>query len=249
MFKKIIHNKYFYKYLKSSRIDSLNELFKNKTVRRGPFAGMLYPKIEASCSAIYPKLIGSYESELHPIIIEITSLNFNKIYDIGCAEGYYAIGFALKFPNLKIYAFDSDQNAINNCIKMAQYNNVTNVNFNGMFDDNYIKRNNFKNSLIICDCEGYESEIFKIENFKYFKDAFILVETHDFYRNGITENLLRLFNKSHEIKIVQSTSDIYKVFNYKFHNPSKLDVLTRWYLYAERRPEIMNWLYLKPLNY
>jgi hypothetical protein len=248
MLNKIIHNKYFYKYFKLNRIQQLNRLFLNRIVQGGPFSGMIYSKLEANCSAFYPKMIGSYESELHPIINKISSLNLDRIYDIGCAEGYYAIGFALKFPTIKIHAFDSNEKALDNCRENAKINKLLNVKFHGIFDTETLQALNFNNSLIVCDCEGYESEIFIEKNIEYFKNSFILVETHDFKKIDITKKLKGLFSLSHKIIEFHSTSDFYKVFYYKFHNPSKLDILTRWYLYAEHRPSIMSWLYLEPLN-
>src|ERR1044072_5114497 len=77
-------------------------------VQEGPFKNMVYvPKSVGS--TLVPKLLGSYESELHSTLEEIIDRNYQKIIDIGCAEGYYAVGLALKNPKTKIHAFDTDQ--------------------------------------------------------------------------------------------------------------------------------------------
>src|SRR5437016_2600251 len=64
-------------------------------VQSGPFAGMLYVN-QAVGSAHVPKLLGSYEAELHEIMRSVLTENYATIVDVGCAEGYYAIGLALR---------------------------------------------------------------------------------------------------------------------------------------------------------
>ena len=62
-------------------------------VAAGPFAGMRY--ITRSCgSKLAPKVIGCYERELHPAIENAIRGDYQRIIDIGCAEGYYAVGLA-----------------------------------------------------------------------------------------------------------------------------------------------------------
>ena len=62
-------------------------------------------------SSCVPKLIGSYEEEVHPIIEEIIRRRYSIVVNIGCAEGYYAVGFALRIPDAIVYAFDVDTTA------------------------------------------------------------------------------------------------------------------------------------------
>jgi methylase of polypeptide subunit release factors len=44
--------------------------------------------------------------------------------DIGCAEGYYAVGLGLMFPKSKIIAYDIIEKARKLCRKMAEFNNI-----------------------------------------------------------------------------------------------------------------------------
>jgi hypothetical protein len=57
---------------------------------------MNYGSIGALCSTFIPKIIGSYECELHPAIEEIIVNNYAEVWDVGCAEGYYAVGSGFK---------------------------------------------------------------------------------------------------------------------------------------------------------
>lgn len=244
----LFHNSFFEKKYKQKRISILNVFFHNKVVLNGPFAGMKYPKIYSNSSAIYPKLIGSYESELGSTIHGIFKKSYRFIYDIGCAEGYYAIGLALKFEKSIIHAFDIDEKALENCRRMGELNNVNNVIYNTEFKFKELQNYDFNNSLIICDCEGLEKEIFQFKNINHFKMASMIIEVHDFIHNGLSHIINSNFRKTHQINIIKSTSDFYKIVNYNFHKPLKVDILMKKYLYSEYRPTIMTWLVLEPKN-
>ena len=126
------------------------------TVKHGPFKGMMYPKKKAVGSALVPKLLGSYERELHPVIEKICSNEYSEIVDIGCAEGYYAIGMAMRIETAKVFAYDIDEEAVYLCKRMARLNNVAERLVIGKFcDANTLRAIPFtKKALIISDCEG-----------------------------------------------------------------------------------------------
>jgi len=99
-------------------------LFNDKKVLYGPFRGMKYPSLSSVGSALYPKLLGCYERELHGVIDSFLSNNYTEIVDIGCAEGYYAVGFGLKLNSVKIHAYDTDETARRLCREMAKLNGI-----------------------------------------------------------------------------------------------------------------------------
>ena len=95
------------------------------TVRFGPFAGMRYVAA-ASGSQVLPKVLGSYEEPIQPWIEEIISgRKYDLIIDVGCAEGYYAVGFARRMPNVRIHAFDIDPRARERTGELAELNRVS----------------------------------------------------------------------------------------------------------------------------
>ena len=59
-------------------------------VMHGPFAGMTYVA-EATEGALIARLLGVYESELHPHIEAFAAEGLDCVIDVGCAEGYYAV--------------------------------------------------------------------------------------------------------------------------------------------------------------
>lgn len=44
----------------------LRKMASDLVVRTGPFAGLRYPALRAHGSVLVPKLLGTYEAELHP---------------------------------------------------------------------------------------------------------------------------------------------------------------------------------------
>src|SRR3982751_3241860 len=66
------------------------------TVLHGPFAGLRYPADAVQSRHSVPMLLGSYERELHAIVDSVLLDSYNRVVDVGCAEGYYAVGLALK---------------------------------------------------------------------------------------------------------------------------------------------------------
>src|SRR5262245_2169669 len=68
-------------------------------IRGGPFAGMAYLDGVSEGSFI-ARLLGVYEAELHPHLDAIMADGIDCVIDIGCAEGYYAVGLAYRYPGL-----------------------------------------------------------------------------------------------------------------------------------------------------
>ena len=69
----------------------------------GPFAGMEYVT-QAAEGVLVARLLGAYESELHPHLAAFVAQGLDCVIDVGCAEGYYAVGLARMVPGLTVYA-------------------------------------------------------------------------------------------------------------------------------------------------
>src|SRR4051794_5025833 len=68
-------------------------------VQGGPFRGMRYPRELAQV----PKLTGAYELELHGALQEWITAEPAIVVDVGCSEGYYAVGLARALPGAPIH--------------------------------------------------------------------------------------------------------------------------------------------------
>lgn len=223
-------------------------LFKNREVLHGPFKGMKYPSFSSAGSSLFPKLLGSYEKELHEVIDKFLKEEYDEVLDIGCAEGYYAVGLALKSNLKNIYAYDTDEAARTLCAEMARVNNVeSKVSIKKTCTPEELK--NFKfhgKALIICDCEGYEKVLFNEQNIQNLKNCDLLIETHDFISLDISTNLTKLFSNTHHIQSIKSIDDIEKAKGYSYEDTAGLSLNEKMSLFRECRPTIMEWLICTP---
>lgn len=175
-------------------------------VQSGPFAGMEYIA-QATGSALVPKLVGSYEQELHDIVREILRTPYTTIVDVGCAEGYYAVGLARALREAKVIAFDTDSRAQRLCRMTAERNGVSNrVQVAGRCDAATLQPLLTNRALVISDCEGYERDLLDLERAPGLRHTNILVELHDAVSPGLTPALLARFANTHDAQLIDSAA-------------------------------------------
>jgi Ribosomal protein L11 methyltransferase (PrmA) len=184
-------------------------------VQSGPFSGMLCSTPVTGNSI--PKMLGIYELELHDIVEQIIQTNYPLIIDIGCGEGYYLVGLALRLPNTKFIGYDIDTLAQIACAEQAKLNNVTDrITINGRCDTTELQRILQPNSLIISDCEGHESDLFQPDLVPAFSRCDILIELHEVLSPGVTETLIKRFEPTHNIELINSVErnpKLYPILN------------------------------------
>ncbi|MFY9558902.1 MAG: hypothetical protein WAQ52_01590 [Terriglobales bacterium] len=224
------------------------ELFAGMTVVHGPFRGLRYPMTQSVGSTLLPKLLGSYESELHPVLEGLLTNNYTSIVNIGCAEGYYAVGLGRRLTKASIYAFDTDENARGICADMARLNGLADrIHIGGFCDAETLKNVPLgSKALVICDCEGYEGRLFTPELAEFLANHDLIIETHDFIDIDISTRLRRVFDRTHHIQSIKSIDDIQKAHSYRFDELEKYSVHDRRQILAERRPAIMEWFVMTP---
>jgi hypothetical protein len=221
----------------------INATFEDNIVRHGPLKGMKYPQKASAGSELYPKLLGSYEAELTNTINFILKQDYSTILDIGCAEGYYAVGIGMKMPHARIIAYDTDETALKLCQQMAQLNNVS-IKIEGFCTEDTIISLQLKTkSLIISDCEGYESELFTSGLCSSLRSHDLLIECHDFIDINITPQLLRRLSQTHTVEIIESIDDISKAYEYDYPELQNFNLEERRAILAECRPQIMRWIF------
>lgn len=228
----------------------ISKVFKTPIVLNGPFKGLKYPKFKSRSSSLYSKLIGSYEMELHSTIKQVIDNKYDQIINIGCAEGYYAVGLAIRLPNAEILAYDIDSEARDLTLEMATLNGVSErVFINKNFDTNSFKKIDFnKKTLIISDIEGYERYIFVPSVLNYLKKCSLIIETHDWVDIQISSNLEKIFSPTHNIKSILSVGDNIKAKTYKFKELKDADLLTKFRIFEEGRRFVDEWLIMSPKN-
>ncbi len=215
------------------------------TVGKGPFTGLKYPSypfpFEAS-STVLPKLVGSYEEELHGIVSKIQGSKYKTIINIGCEEGYYAVGLARNNPKTNVIGYDLNKAALRFCEKMSHLNGVGNMTTISHMSAAQFNRKITGKTFILCDCEGCEFGVLNPLITPRLKKADILVEIHDSMFLPVSKVIAKRFSKTHTLKIINFDSSTRKKAAYK--NKSKLSKKEQIIATDERRFEHMQWYYL-----
>lgn len=170
-------------------------------VRAGPFAGLRYST--ASEGAGLARLLGAYEASLHPIFNEIIAGDYGLIFDIGAAEGYYAVGLALKIPQVRVLARDSNPKARALCAALAAENGVADrVEVGGEVTPADFALCAGQKTLVLCDIEGAEEALLDPGAAPGLLAADLLVEVHEVFHPGLLAKLTARFAESHHVQVL-----------------------------------------------
>lgn len=216
-------------------------------VRIGPFAGLQLSQTPSwGDGDILPKLIGTYEAELHSVISRTCQLPYSKIVNIGCAEGFYAVGFARALPMAHVVAFDSDRRARQVCISTAMLNGVSerlSVMGRCTVDRLASVLTNADITFLLADCEGAEEDLLSLYNIPALAHADMLIECHDFVRPNVSAELCDRFRNTHLIdRIYEDCRPLDR-----FPALGELSSIDRAVAMCEWRPTRMNWIYCRSL--
>ena len=221
------------------------------SVLQGPFEGLKYPHIDITEATLVPKIAGSYESQLNNIVEEIIKKGYSNIIDVGCAEGYYAVGFAKRMPATTIHAYDINKKDLEFCSLMAKENGVSNIRFGSFCSpQTLLDFVSAGRTLVFCDAEGYELELFTPEVISKLRNTDILVELHDTVNPQLSTILKSRFVNTHRIEIVNNRQTDLTRF---FPKLAKLNADDKLYAVMEHRGGynencFMEWAYLTALQ-
>jgi precorrin-6B methylase 2 len=201
------------RYYRKKRLNAfVSKVFKqlNSTVCHGPFKGMKYIN-RSHGSGLVPKLLGTYEMELHEVIDQIITTGYQNIVDIGCAEGYYAVGFAWKcrHPGFRVYAYDINEDALQSLKMLSALNSVSDRIVPGAScGHNDFERFKDTKTLIFCDIEGDEHSLLDPAKAPSLINYDLLVEIHDSGDEAglIKTQLKHRFKQTHLIQLIKYTS-------------------------------------------
>ena len=224
----------------------LDELIISKTglrVMGGPFRGLhLTNTVTWSDGDISPKLLGVYEKEVLDAISRLLDNQYDAIINIGSADGYYAVGLARLIPDTPVYCYEINEAAHPVLKAVAQLNNVAErVVQLGACEPESLSEIAFKHKrmLVVCDCEGYEKQLFADDQVKAaLAHSDIIIECHDLDDPEITGEVLKNLMPSHFAQIVYSGARNPNVFGFL----SDLHDRDRWLAVSEGRWKLMHWL-------
>jgi precorrin-6B methylase 2 len=169
----------------------------------GLFKGMDYVATAAE-GALLPRLLGSYEGELQPHLRAFAEEGVETVIDVGCAEGYYAVGLARLMPKVVVHAHDIDEKALTACRALAEKNGVADrVIVGGEFKPQDFEAFAGRRVLVMVDCEGAEVDVLQPALSPALAGMSLIVETHDIYRQGALATLVERFSPTHDIVRVE----------------------------------------------
>ncbi len=209
----------------------------------GPFRGM---KLATTVTGSYiPKLLGSYEQELHATIDEIVRASPRRIIDIGCGEGFYLVGLARLIPAATCVGFDINVAARNACKEQAAINRVSDRIFiDNRCDAVILSQYALNESVVIADCEGFELELLNPQLCQQLKTCMILVELHEFLSPGVTGVILERFKDTHIVKLIDVLPRDRRAYP-QLNTMSDREAAAAM---SESRPAGMQWCWIMPAN-
>ena len=195
-------------------------------------------------------LIGTWELELDEQITKLLNKTPARIFCIGAAEGYYAVGFATKLPASKVYAFEMQENYRSFLLNLSSSNNCKNIEIHGECTTNRLHQllhNDHESSCVFCDIEGGEIDLLDLNKVPGLKWTTILVEVHEMYVKDCEKTLINRFKNSHSYTVIRgrkrTLQDLPNKLNFLRLISSSSKIIR---LMGEGRPYPMNWLYLEP---
>ncbi len=198
------------------------------TVFAGPFAGMQLEQAAEGC--LMPKLLGCYEAELHPHIMAARHAGYEAVLDIGCAEGYYAVGLARLLTDCHIHAHDIAMHAQTACRSLAALNGVADrVEVGGVVAGEDFARFADRKTLLFCDIEGGETALLDPEKYPALRRMDLMVEVHECFQPGLVAEMQRRFSGSHHIEWVWQSLSVPRAMPEWVSRLSHLDqILCSW---------------------
>ena len=175
------------------------------TVRHGPFAGLRLPPACLLASGNTGALLGTYEMELHAWFTGLRANTFQRILDIGAAEGYYAVGMALR-TGTRVDAFDPSSKARRLCRLMAKANGISQlVRTHSWCSERTLRQLEGLRAFILSDCEGFEVSLFSERVVNALANSDLIIELHDHGAPpGTTRRTLEdRFKSTHNVQVVR----------------------------------------------
>lgn len=228
----------------------LRHLMTSDRVVDGPFAGMLFTweAWDEHFTMPTPKFLGTYELELHSVVEAVCRLTPDLVIDVGAADGFYAVGFALRIPRAQVVAFEELAKGRALVERIALANHVADrVRSLGRCEVTDLSQalGGGGRAFVMLDIEGHEGVLLDPALIPQLKTAHILVEAHDCYAPGVSQLIRSRFAQTHRIESIpsrgRSLADI-KSVNWLRKHYSKYSMVG----WLGERLYAVEWLYLTP---
>lgn len=177
-------------------------------VLAGPFAGMRFSPVTTSGSWL-PKLLGTYERELHPTVERLAAEPCDRFIDIGSAEGYYAVGMTMRLRPARTVCCEVNPRGHALMRRYAALNGVADrIETHGACSPVDLDRllHGCATPVILCDIDGGEDDLLRPEAAPHLRGARLVVEVHPWARPAdqpsLVTDLCGRFAATHDVEEV-----------------------------------------------
>jgi hypothetical protein len=222
----------------------------NGEVKYGIFKGM---KIDSDAtwnkSDLGGMLLGLYEQE---ILYELESNRYELLINFGAGDGYYAVGALYSKIAKRVFAFEQNEKSQEVIRRNASINSideglsVLGEAHNRLYETLGLTSEELSKTIVLCDIEGAEFDLFTSPMFEYFALSKIIIEIHDFIPKGKEQALQLIVNSkaTHTYREIRTSSRDLSTIKELSH----LSDDERWLVCSEGRPTLMRWLVFEPKN-
>jgi hypothetical protein len=226
----------------------LRKVAQPASVKAGLFAGMRYPFVDPARPNLFPKILGTYASELHFHLSPISGSPLPVICDVGCGDGYLAIGLAKKQGSVSIHAFDLDPTARRDCWMLAEANGVAeHLRVDECCGPGVLLEMDFaRGGLVRFGGDGIAKGLLTPELGKHLLRAHLLIELWRLPDRRLADDLIGRLGGSHELIAVESRENGGRALEYRSSLVNSLDPLEQEIAFSESRPGDVLWLIANP---
>ena len=221
----------------------------NHKIAYGPFKGMKLNSINWwSKNDLITKILNVYENHVLEKLIYFSKKKKLDFINIGAADGYFSIGFALAKIFNKIYAYEINkigQDLLRQNIELNKCSDVIEVKSEANYQSLKDIISNGNGAVVLIDIEGFEFELLDERLLKCLKNCYVICELHPFLLLNGHEKQFELIRRSENIFSVS-------VIQRETYNPNQfieLDQFSddeRLLAFSEGRDVNMKWLVLQP---
>lgn len=170
----------------------------------GLFAGVRIGERTSWGQDRYTTINGQYERELQAILGCARELDYRCFVDVGCANGFYAVGMARVAPAARVFAYDIDPAARRATAANARLNDVADrVEVGGTADAAELAERIRLHgpAFVISDVEGAELDLLDPGRAPALLEAELLIELHGDMPAAIAE-FARRFGATHRLFVI-----------------------------------------------
>jgi len=235
------------KVVEKKRIALSNKISKifNNIVQEGPFKGMVISEKQFwGQGDKASKILGLYEKEIQDLINQIQEKNnFPTFIDIGGADGFFAVGSVINklFKNCEVFEISKrgrqaiEESAIkNNVADLISIKKEANEKTLSLME-------NINNSVILCDIEGGEYDLFSENLIKNMYPSNVIIEIHKNSNISLNEFENKFKDLFSITKIIQGPRSLNSFSELKNFNDNNRALIT-----SEGRSSIPEWWHLSP---